>query len=104
MSILLAPFAADSRMLANHHTTSGLANMQIAEAFERDTGWTCLGQRFTIQEESVKGSEDNLLRKRAMPLPPPRARYMMLCDEVLRDAKQPKKLSIVGITTQIDWA
>jgi hypothetical protein len=39
-----------------------------------------------------------------MPVPPPSARYMILCDDVLRDEQQPKKLTIVGLTTQIDWA
>lgn len=33
----------------------------------------------------------------------PRARYMILCDEVLPDPQRPGKLMIVGLTSLINW-
>ncbi len=33
----------------------------------------------------------------------PRARYMILCDEVLPDPQRPGKLMIVGLTSLVDW-
>src|SRR5579863_8392404 len=33
----------------------------------------------------------------------PSARYMIVCDEVLKDPKRPGKLIIVGLTTLVIW-
>jgi hypothetical protein len=33
----------------------------------------------------------------------PRARYMILCDEVLPDETRPGKFTIVGLTTLVTW-
>jgi hypothetical protein len=33
----------------------------------------------------------------------PRARYMLLCDEVVRDAQRPGKLTVVGLTSLVVW-
>jgi hypothetical protein len=33
----------------------------------------------------------------------PRARYMILCDEVLKDEQRPGKLTIVGLTSLVNW-
>ena len=33
----------------------------------------------------------------------PRARYMIICDEVLQDEQRPGKLTIVGLTSLVVW-
>src|SRR5689334_19989730 len=43
-------------------------------------------------------------KEETMPLAlAPRARYMILCDEVLKDEQRPGKLTIVGLTSLVNW-